>query len=174
MSSTSVPFHGALVSLEWPVIASGDQLSSSSFICSVVSNSVQSHGMQHTRLPCPSLYPRVCSDLCPLSQWCHPTISSSVAPFSSCPRSFLASRSFPVSWLFTSESQSFGASASASVLPMNIQGWFPLGWTGLISLQSKGLWRVFSNTTIRKHQFFGSQTSLWSSSHICTWLLEKA
>ena len=110
--------------------------------------------------------------LCPLSRWCHPTISSSVIPFSSCPQSFPPSGSFPISWLFASGGQIIGASASASVLPMNIQDWFPLGWTGLI-LQSKGLSRVFSNTTVQKHQFFGSQPSLWSNSNIRTWLLEK-
>ena len=131
------------------------------------------HGLQHARLPCPSLSPRVRSNSCPLSQWCHPTISSSVAPFSSRPQSFPASGSFPVSQLFISGSQSTRASASASVLPVNIQDWFPLGLTSLISLLSKGLAGVFSSTTIRKHQFFRSQPSLWSNSHICTWLLEK-
>ena len=112
--------------------------------------------------------------LTPLSRWCHPTISSSVIPFSSCPQSFAASESFPMSWLFTSDGQSIGVSASALVLPINIQDWFPLGWTGRISLQSKGLSRVFSNTTVQKHQFFGAQPSLWSNSHIHAWLLEKA
>ena len=106
---------------------------------SVVSSSLWPHGLQHSRLPCPSPSPGVCSNSSSLSWWCHPTISSSVAPFSSCPQSFPASVSFPVSWLFTSGGQSIGASASASVLPMNIQDWFPLGWTGWISLQSKGL-----------------------------------
>ena len=134
-------------------------------------NSLWPHGLQHTRLPCPSLSPGVCSNSCPLSQWCNPTISSSIAPFSSCPQSFPVSGSFPMSWLFTSGGQSFGA--SASVLPMNIQGWFPLGLTGLISLQSKGLSGVLSSTTVWKHQFFGAQPSLWSSSHIHTWLLES-
>ena len=108
---------------------------------------------------------------CPLSQWCHPTILSSVVPFSSCLQSFLASGSFLMNWLFTSGGQSFGA--SASVLPMNIQDWFPLGLTGLISLQSKGLSRVFSNTIVQKHQFFETWPSLWFHSHIHTWLLEK-
>ena len=106
-----------------------------------------------------------------LSQWCHPTISSSVIPFSSYPQSFPASESFLISWLFASGGQSIVA--SASVLPMNIQDWFPLGWTGWISLQSKGLSRVFSNTTVQKHQFFNTQLSLWSNSHIHTWVLEK-
>ena len=116
---------------------------------------------------------RVYSNSCPLSCWCHPTISSSIVPFSSCLQSFPASGCFPMSWLFTTGGQSIGASASASVLPMNIQDWFPLGLTGWISLQSKGLSRVFSNTTAQKHQFFGAQLSLWSNSHIHTWLLEK-
>ena len=138
-----------------------------------MSDSLQPHGLQHTRFPCPSLSPRVCSDLCPLCRWCHPTISSSVAPFSSCPQSFQASGSSPISRLFTSGDQSTGASASASILPMNNQDWFPLGLTGLISLLSKGLSRVFSCTTIKKHQFFSAQPTLWSNSHICTWLLKN-
>ena len=125
------------------------------------------------RPPCPSPTPRVYSNSCLLSQWCHPTISSSVIPLSSCPQSFPASGSFQMSQFFTSGSQSIGVSASASVLPMNIQDWFPLGWTGWISLQSKGLSRVFSNTTVQKHQFFSAQLSLQSNSHIQTWLLEK-
>ena len=115
----------------------------------------------------------VCSNSCPLNQWCCPTISSSAASFSSCPQSFPASRSFPMGLLFPSDGQSVGASVSASVLLMNIQGRFPSGLTGLIFLLSKGLSRVFSNTTVQKHQFFGAQPSLWSNSHICTWLLEK-
>ena len=123
--------------------------------------------------PCPLPTPGVYSNSCTLSQWCHPTISSSVVPFSSHLRSFLASGSFPVSQFFISGGQNIGVSASASVLPMNIQVWFPLGWTGWISLQSKGLSRVFSKTTVQKHKFFGSQPSLWSNSHIPTWLLEK-
>ena len=122
---------------------------------SVMSNSLQPHGLQLTRLPCPSPSPGV--GPCPLSQWCHPTISSSVVPFSSRLQSFPASGSFPMSRFFTSGCQSIGVSASASVLPMNIQDWFPLGWTGLISLQSQGLSRVFSNTTVEKHQFFRAQ-----------------
>ena len=141
--------------------------------CSVVPNSLRPHELQHARCPCPSLSPRVCSDSCLLSQWCHPAISSSATPFSSCPQSCPASGSFPMSQLFTSGGQSIRASASASVLPMNIQGWFSLGLTGLISLQSKGLSRVFSSTTAQKHQFFSTQPSLWSSSHICRWLLGK-
>ena len=110
---------------------------------------------------------------CPLSQWCHPAVSSSIIPFSSCLQSFPASGSFPMSQVFASGGQSIGASASASVLPMNIQDWFPLGWTGWISLPSKGLSIVFSNTTVSKVQFLNSQPSLWSNFHICTWLLEK-
>ena len=121
--------------------------------CSVVSDSLRPHGRQHARLPCPSLSPRVCSNSCPLSQWCYPTISSSVTPFSSLLQSFPASGSFPVSQFFHSGVQRIGASASASVLPMNIQNWFPLGWTSLISLLSKGLARVFSSTTVQKRQF---------------------
>ena len=131
------------------------------------------HGLQHVRLPCPSLSPGVCSDSYPLSRWCYPTIISSVAPFSSHLQSFPASGSFPRSQFFTSGGRSIGASASASALPMNIQDRFPLEWTGWISLLSKKLSRVFSNTTIQKHQFFGTQPSLWSNPHICTWLQEK-
>ena len=124
-------------------------------------------------LPYSSLSPGVCSNSCSLSWWCYPTISSSVAPFSFCLQSFQASGSFLMSWLFASGGQSIGASASTSVLPMNIQNWFPLGLTGLISLLSKGLSRVFSSSIVQKRQFFGTQPSLWFNSHICTWLLEK-
>ena len=130
-------------------------LPSSLFSCSVVSGSLQRHGLQYTRLPCPSLSLGVCSNSCPLSQWCHPTISSSVTSFSSCLQSFPASGSFPVSQHFTSGGQGIGASASASVLPMNIQSWFPLRLIGLIPLLSKGLSRVFYSTTVQKHQLFG-------------------
>ena len=126
-----------------------------------MSNSLRPHGLQHTRLPCPSPIPGAYSNSCISSWWCHPAISSSVIPFSSCLQSFPALRSFPVNRLFASGSQSIGASASALVLPMNIQDWSPLGWTGLISLQSKGLSRVFSSTTVQKHQSFGTQPSLW-------------
>ena len=129
------------------------------------------HGWQHTRLPCPPPTPRVHSNSCPSSRWCHLTTSSSVIPFSSCLQSFPASGSFPVSQIFTSGGQNIGA--SASVLAMNIQDWFPLGLTGLISLQSKGLSRVFSNTTVQKKQFSSAQLSLWFNSHIPTRLLEK-
>ena len=138
-----------------------------------MSYSLQPHGLQHTSLPCPSPSPRACSNSRPLSQWCHPAISSSVTPFSSCPQSFSASGSFPMSWHFTSGGQSIRASASASVLPMNIQGRFPLRFTGLIFLKSNGLSGVFSSTTIWKHHFFSVQPSLWSNSYILTWLLEK-
>ena len=137
------------------------------------SDSLLPHGLQHARPPCPSPTPRDHSNSCPSSWWCHPTVSSSVVPFSSCLQSLPASGSFPVSQFFTSGGQSIGVSASSSVLPMNIQDWFPLGWTGLISLQSKGLSRVFSNTTVQKHQFFSAQLFLWSNSHIHTWLLGK-
>ena len=124
------------------------------FSLSVMSDSLRSHEVQHARPPCPSPTPRVYSNPYPSSWWCHPAISSSVVPFSSCPQSLPASGFFPMSQLFASGGQSIGVSASASVLPMNIQGWSPLGWTGWISLQSKGLSRVFSNTTVQKHQFF--------------------
>jgi len=138
---------------------------------SVVSNSLQPHGLQHTRLPHPSLSPGVCPNSCPWSPWCHPTISSSVAVFSSCPQSFPSSGSFPMNWLFVSHGQNIGT--SASVLLMNIQGWFPLELIDLISLQSKGISRVLSRTTVQRYQFSGIQPSLWSNSHIIIWLLEK-
>ena len=143
------------------------------FSCSVMSDSLRPHEGQNARPPCPSPTPRVHPNSCPLSQWCHPAISSSVVPFSSCPQSFPASGSFQMSQPFASDGQSIGVSASASVLPMNIQDWFPLGWTSWISLQSKGLSRVFSNTTVQKHQFFSAQFSSQSNSHIHTWPLEK-
>ena len=130
------------------------------FSRSVMSYSLQPHEPQHTRPPCPSPTPGVHQNPCPLSLWCHPTISSSVIPFSSCPQSFPASGSFPKSQLFASGGQRIGVSASTSVLPMNTQDWSPLGWTGWISLQSKGLSRVFSSSTVQKHQFFGAQLSL--------------
>ena len=138
-----------------------------------MSDSLQPHGLLHARFPCPSPTPRAYSNSCPSCQWCHPTISSSVILCSSRPQSFPASESFQISWFFVSGSQSIGVSALASVAPMNIQDWFPLGWTGWISLQSKGLSRVFSNTTVQKHQFFSAQLSSWSNSHIHTWPLEK-
>ena len=136
------------------------------FSCSVASDSLWPHGLQHTRLPCLPLSPSICSNSCPLSWWCYLTFSFSTSPFFFCHQSFPASGSFPMNWLFASGDQSIAASASASVFPMNIQGWFPLGWTGWISLQSKGFSRVFSNTTVQKHQFFGTQPSSWSNSHI--------
>ena len=140
---------------------------------SVVSESFRPRGVQHTWPPCPSPTPRAYSNSCPLSRWCHPTISSSVVPFSSCLQSFPESGSFQMSQFFASGDQRIGVSASASVFPMNIQDWFPLVLTGWISLQSKGLSRVFSNTTVQRHQFLGAQLSLYSNSHIPTWLLEK-
>ena len=143
------------------------------FSRSVMSNSLQPHESQHARPPCPSPAPGVYTNSCPSSRWCHPTISSSVVPFSSCPQFLPASGSFPMSQLFASGGQSSGVSASASVLPMNTQDWSPLGWTGWVSLQSKGLSIVFSNTTVQKNQFFSTQLSSKSNSHIPTWPLEK-
>ena len=143
------------------------------FSRSVVSDSLWPHESQHTRPPCSSPTPGVYPNSCPSSQWCHPAISSSVIPFSSCPRSLPASESFPMSQLFTSGGQSIGVSALPSVLPMNTQDWSPSEWTGWISLQSKGLSRVFSNTTVPNHQFFGTQLSSQSNSHIHTWPVEK-
>ena len=139
----------------------------------VVSDSLRPHGLQHARPPCPSPTPGVYSNSCPLSCWCHPTISSSVIPFSSCPQSFPSSGPFPMSQLFAWGGQSTGVSASTSFLPKKSQGWSPSEWTGWISLQSKGLSRVFSNTTLQKHQFFGVQPSSQSNSHIHTWPQEK-
>ena len=132
-----------------------------------------SHGVQEARLCYFFLSPGVCSNSCSLSQWCHPTISKSVTPFFSCPQSFLESGSLPTSQLFASGDQRLETSTSASALPFTIQHWFPLGLTGLIFLLSKGLSRVFSRTTVQKYQLFGAQPSLWSNSHIHTWLLEK-
>ena len=140
---------------------------------SVVSDSLQPHESQHTRPPCPSPAPGVHWDSHPSSQWCHPAISSSAVPFSSCPQSLPASESFPMSQLFTWGGQSIGVSAFASFLPKNSQDWSPLGWTGWTSFQSKGLSRIFSNSTIQKHQFFSTQLSSQSNRHIHTWLLEK-
>ena len=148
-------------------------ISSVQFSCSVAFNSLRSHESQHARPPYPSPSPGLHSDSHPLSQWCHPAISSSVVPFSSCLQSFPASGFFQMSQLFTSGGQSIGVSVSTSVLPMNTQDWCHLGWTRWISLQSKSLSRVFSNTTVQKHQFFGAQLYLWSNSHIHTWLLDK-
>ena len=143
------------------------------FSHSVVSDSLQPHESQDARPPCPSPTTGVYPNSCPLSQWCHPAISSFVVPFSSCPQSLPASGSFPMSQLFARGGQSIGVSASASVFPMNTLDWSPLRWTGWISLQSKGLSRVFSNTIVQKHQFFGTQLSSQSNSHIHSWPLEK-
>ena len=140
---------------------------------SVVSDSLRPHELQHARHPCPSPTPKVHSDSRPSSQWCHPAISSSVVPFSSCHQSLPASESFPMSQLFTWSGQSTGVSALASFLPKKSHGWSPSEWTGWISLQSKWLSRVFSNTSVQKHQFFSAQLSLWSNSHIYTWLMKK-
>ena len=149
------------------------QFSSVQFSRLVVSNSLWPHESQHTRPPCPSPTPGVYPNSCGSSQWCYPAISSSIVPFSSCPQSLPASGSFPMSQLFAWGGQSTRVSASASVLPMNIQDWSPLGWTGWTSLQSKGLSRVFSNTTVRKHQFFSTQLSSQSNSHTHTWPMEN-
>ena len=148
------------------------KLPSVQFSRSVV-DSLRPHESQHARPPSPSPTPGVYSNSCPSSRWCHPAISSSVGPFSSCPQSLPASGSFQMTQLFTSAGQSTGVSASASFLPMNTQDWSPLGWTGWIPLQSKGLSRVFSNTTVQKHHFFGTQLSSQSKSPIHTWPLEK-
>ena len=143
------------------------------FSRSVVSDSLWLHGLQHARPPYPSTTPRVHSNSCPSSRWWHPAISSSVVPFSFCPQSLPASESFPMNQLFAWGGKSTGVLALASVLPMNTQDWSPLEWTGWISLQSKGLSRVFSNTTVQKHKFFGAQLSSQCNSHIHTWPLEK-
>ena len=147
--------------------------SSVQFSRSVVSDSLWPNELQHARPPCPSPSPRVHSNSRPSSRWCHPAISSSVIPFSSCPQSLPASKSFPMSQLFAWSGQSIGVSALTSVLPKNTQGWCPLEWTGWISLQSKGLSRVFSNTTVQKHQFFSAQPSSQSNSHMHRWPQEK-
>ena len=140
------------------------------FSHSVMPDSLWPHGLHHARLPCPSPSPRVCSNLCPLSQWCHPTISSSVVPFSSCLQSFPASASFPISWLFSSGGQSFGVSASASVLPMNIQGWFPLGLTKELLAVQRTLKSLLQHHS-SKASILWCSAILWSNSHIYTWLL---
>jgi len=171
-----VHFHRIL---QWPCIL--DIMNSSFFLASssvqfshsVVYNSLQLHEPEYARPPCSTPTPRVYPNPCPLSRWCHPTISSFVVPFCSCHQSFPASGSFQMTQLFPSGGQSIGVSASTSVLPMNTQDQSPLGWTGWISMQSKGLSRVFSNTTVQKHQFFSAQLSSQSNSHIHTWPLEK-
>ena len=136
-------------------------------------NSLLPHRLQHARPPCLSSTPGVYPNSSPYSQWCHPTISSSVIPFFSCPQSLPVSGFFPMSQFLPSGGQTIGSSASTSVLPMDIQDWFSLWWTSWISVQSKELSRVFSNTTVQKHQFFGDQLSLWSNSHMHTWVLKK-
>ena len=174
--STVPPTANFIIPRGWKVLLCiysqnfGEIGSSVQFSHSVVSDSLQPHESQHTRPPGPSPTPRVYPNPYPSSQWCHPAISSSVIPFSSCPQ---ALGSFPMSQLVAWGSQSIGVSASTSVLPMNTQDWSPLGWTGWIFLQSKGLSRVFSNTRVQKHQFFSAQLSSQSNSHIHTWLLEK-
>ena len=159
--------------LNWQANSHPLTTSSVQFSCSVVSDSLWPHGLQHARPPSPSTTPGVYSNSCPLSWWCHPTISSSVVPFFNHPQSFPASGSSQMSQFFASGGESIEVLVSASVLPMNIQEWFPLEWTGWISLQPKGLSRVFSNTTVQKHRFFSAQLSSQSKSHIHTWLLEK-
>ena len=141
--------------------------------CLVMSGSLQLHGQQRARPPCPPPSSRFCSSFYPPSLWCHPTVLSSAAPFSSSLQSFWPSRSFKMSWLFASGEQSTGVSASAPVLPMNTESWSPLWLTGLISLQFKGFSRVFSNTTVQRYQFLGAHPSFWSNFHIRTWLVEK-
>ena len=148
-------------------------LNSVQFSCSVVSDSLQPHEPQHARPPCPPPTPRVHPNSCPLSRWCHPTISSSVVPFSFCPQRFPTSGSFQMSQFFASGGQNIGVAASTSVLPMNTQDWSPVGLTGWISLQFKGLSRAFSNTRVQKHQLFGAQPSSQYNSHIHTSPQEK-
>ena len=148
------------ISIPFSTLVKVEPCGSVKFSCSVMSDSLRPHEAQYTRTPCPSPTPRVYSNWCPLSRWWHPTISSSVVPFFSHPQSFPASWSFQMSQFFTSASQSIRVSASTIVLAMNIQDWFPLGWTGWSSLQSKGLSRVFSNTTVQRHQLFSAQLSL--------------
>ena len=164
--------HNSSVQFSCSVMSDSLQPHGLQHTSSVMSDSLQPHGLQHTRPPCPSPTPRVYSNSCPLSWWCHPTISS-------CCSLLLLSSIFPSIRVFSNQSafrisgQSIGVTATVSALPMNIQDWFPLGWTGLNFLQSKELSRVFSNTTVQKHQFFGAQLSLWFNSHIHTWPLEK-
>ena len=159
--------------VSWTEELGGFWSSSVHFSRSVMSDSLRPHGLHHARLPCPSPAPRAYSNSCPLSWWFYLTISSSVGTFSACFQYFPAKGSFPMSQFFASGGQSIGVSASAAVLPMTIQDWFSLELTAFISLQSKELSGVFSNTTVQKHQFFGAHLSLWSNSHIPTWLLEK-
>ena len=167
----SLSRHEMQCSFPFPAVSHSVQ--SVQFSHSVMSDSLRPHESQKARPHCPSPTPGVHSNSHPSSRWCHPAISCSVIPFSSCPQSLPASESFPMSQLFASDGQSIGVSALASVLPKNTQDWSPLVWTGWISLQSKGLSRVYSNTTVQKHQFFGAQLSSQSNSHIHTWPLEK-
>ena len=157
----------------WLKVREPASVQSVQFSCSVVSDSLQPHESRHARPACPSPTPGVHSNSCPSSQWCHTAISSSIIPFSSCPQTLPASESFPMSQPFTWSGQSTGVSALASVLPKKSQGWSPLEWTGGTYLQTKGLLRVFSNTTVQKHQFFSAQPSSQSNSHIHTWPQEK-
>ena len=166
-------YYWVIIYVAYTVTSALHIISSVQFSHSVVSESLRPHESQHATPPCPSTTSGVHSNSCPSSQWHHPAISSTVIPFSSCPQSLPASESFSMSQLFAWGGQSIGASASASVLPMNTQDWSPSGWTGWIPLQSKGFSRVFSNTTVQKHQFFGTQLSSQSNSHIHTWPLEK-
>ena len=167
---TTRTFVGKVMSLLFNMLSAAAAAAKSLQSCPTLCNPMDGSA---PGLPCPSPSPGVCSNSCSLSRWCYWTISSSVVSFSSCLQSFPASGSVPMNCLFTSGGQSIGASALASVLPLDIQDWFPLELIGLISLQSKGLLRVFSNTTVGKHQFFGTQPSLWSNSHIHRWLLGK-
>ena len=153
--------------------SAGTLRSSVQFSCSVMSDSLQPHGLQHTRFPCPSPTPGACSNSCALSRWCHPIISSSIVPFSSCLQSCPALGSFPMSQFFNQVTKVLEFQLQHQSFQWIIQDWFPLGWTSWISLQSKGLSRVFSNTTVQKHQFFGAQLSSQSNSHIHIWPLEK-
>ena len=170
--SEKVDFNNKDVDRYQTLVLSAHWSSVCQFSHSVVSDFLWPHESQHARPPCPSPAPRVYSNSCHSSRWC-PAISSSAVPISSCPQSLPASGSFPMSQLFTSGGQSIGVSVSASVFPVNTQNWSPLGWTGWISLQSKGISRVFSNTTVQKYQFFGAQLSSQSNSYIHTWPLEK-
>ena len=172
-NTSSLKVKKPTVAMNWNSTKEINIIYSVQFSCSVVSNSLQPHKSQHTRPPCPSQTPGVYSNSCLSSWWCHPAISSTVFSFSSCPQSLPASGSFLMSQFFTRGGQSIGVSASASVLPMNTQDWSPLDWTGWISLQSKEFSRVFSNNTLQKHQFFGTQLSSQSNTHIHTWPLEK-
>ena len=170
LPSIRVFSNESVLCIRWPSIF---RFSSVQFSHSVVSDSLWPHESQHSRPPCPSPTPGVHSDSCPSNQWCHPAISSSVIHFSACPQSLPASESFPMSQLFAWGGQSAGVSALVSFLPKKSQDWSPSEWTGWISLQSKGLSRVFSKTTVQKHQFFGAQPSSQSNSHIHTWPQEK-